>query len=558
MKCQKIFIIFLKKNRDVSSQNEAYSGHITGKLKKEGGAFYPIAPLGPCVVAGLMPSGVEIRFQDLNLGPLLSDNLAWADAVFISYHQFSAHSFDETTKLVKEYQIPVVCGGIGISDHYMRLNIENVDHFIFGEAEPIFDKFWQDFQNNSAKRVYAEVFSENFYKELCDYFGKDQRIILNPIPYKFEKSIIPRYDILDLPKYQLLCLEWSRGCEGVCDFCSECVRLGHLMRYKKPQDVLKEFQTILDMGFRGPFFVVDIDLTGNIEELKKILKEVILWQEEHKFPFAFACQCTIAVADDEELLDLLAEANFLQCFLGLETVDDEKALEAMNKTKNLEKRNIRHNIASIEKRGINVASGIVFGFDGEAPLMWKKIAEFLASLNICTVGFGIPALFERTPLLEKMRKNGRLKEDEWEIVPYRSVFEYRYLPLYKMERPDAEYLKDQQKIIRFFYDEKLALNGEKIKNKCLNNEYSTMRVKQLFASNKIKKNIFLCRLTIQLLGQKCRWSFLKLLINIIFRKPSALPFAIGLFHRSFRSSYTNKLIYKKMQEEIEKREKGDN
>ena len=405
------------------------------------------------------------------------------------------------------------------------------------------------------KRVYAEVFSESLYKELCDYFGEDQKIILNPVPYKFEKSIIPKYEILDLPKYQLLCLEWSRGCEGVCDFCSECVRLGHLMRYKTPLDVLKELQTIFELGFRGTFFVVDIDLTGNIETLKEILKEVILWQKEHKFPFGFACQCTVAVADDEELLDLLAKANFLQCFLGLETVDDEKALEAMNKKRNMEKRNIRQNISNIEKRGINVASGIVFGFDGEDTLMWKKIAEFLASLNICTVGFGIPALFARTALLEKMRKNGRLKEDEWEKVPYRSVFDYRYLPLYKMERPEEEYLKDQQKIIRFFYNEKLTLNGEKIKNKCLNNEFAKMRFQQFFASNKIKKIILLSRFTIQLLGQKCRWSFLKLLINITFRKPFTLPFAISLFHRSFRTHYVSKLIYKKMQEEIEKREK---
>ena len=154
MKYKKILILFLKKNRDVSSQNEAYSGQLTGKLKKEGDTFYPIAPLGPCVVAGLLPTEIEIKFQDLNLDPLplLLDNLDWADAVFISYHQFSAHSFDETTKLIKQYNIPVVCGGIGISDHYMRLNLENVDHFIFGEVEPIFDKFWQDFQNNSAKK----------------------------------------------------------------------------------------------------------------------------------------------------------------------------------------------------------------------------------------------------------------------------------------------------------------------------------------------------------------------------------------------------------------------
>ena len=109
-------------------------------------------------------------------------------------------------------------------------------------------------------------------------------------------------------------LQFSRGCPFNCEFCDIVVMNGRIPRTKSPQQVLKELDAIYDSGFRGFFFIVDDNFIGNKLKVKELLHELIAWQKEWDFPFNFLTEASLNLAADEELMDLMAKANFKSVF----------------------------------------------------------------------------------------------------------------------------------------------------------------------------------------------------------------------------------------------------
>ena len=70
--------------------------------------------------------------------------------------------------------------------------------------------------------------------------------------------------------------------------------------------------------------------------MKKVLREIKEWSEAKNFPFCFFTQATLDLADDEELLRMMADADFRHVFLGIETPENE-ALRLTQKPQNVNK-----------------------------------------------------------------------------------------------------------------------------------------------------------------------------------------------------------------------------
>jgi radical SAM superfamily enzyme YgiQ (UPF0313 family) len=75
-------------------------------------------------------------------------------------------------------------------------------------------------------------------------------------------------------------LQFSRGCPFNCEFCDIVVMNGRVPRTKTTKQVISEFQTIYDLGYRGFFFIVDDNFIGNKIKVKELLRELILWQKK--------------------------------------------------------------------------------------------------------------------------------------------------------------------------------------------------------------------------------------------------------------------------------------
>ena len=150
---------------------------------------------------------------------------------------------------------------------------------------------------------------------------------------------MPRFDLLKFEHYLYVGVQFSRGCPFTCEFCDIIELYGRVPRAKTNAQMLHELDALYELGYRGHVDFVDDNLIGNKKAVKAFLPELKQWLEQHDYPFEFTTEASINLADDDELLRLMSEANFFGVFVGIESPDPE-TLNAMRK-----KQNTRRNIA---------------------------------------------------------------------------------------------------------------------------------------------------------------------------------------------------------------------
>jgi hypothetical protein len=170
--------------------------------------------------------------------------------------------------------------------------------------------------------------------------------------------------------------------------------------------MLDELNRLYALGYRGHVDFVDDNLSGNKKALKQFLPTLIAWQQAHGFPFEFSTEASVNLADDDQLLKLLRDANFFTVFVGIESPDTE-TLVAMQKKQNT-RRSLIDSINKIYGAGIYVNAGFILGFDSER----KRIAEGMidciegTAIPVCMVGllYALP----NTQLTRRLEREGRL------------------------------------------------------------------------------------------------------------------------------------------------------
>src|SRR5512139_1178351 len=85
-------------------------------------------PLGLLTVASLLPAEWEKRLIDLNLEPLTTRDLRWADYVFLGGMSVQAESARSVIRLCNETGTRVVAGGPLFTARHEEF--QGVDHFV--------------------------------------------------------------------------------------------------------------------------------------------------------------------------------------------------------------------------------------------------------------------------------------------------------------------------------------------------------------------------------------------------------------------------------------------
>ena len=74
-------------------------------------------------------------------------------------------------------------------------------------------------------------------------------------------------------------------------------------------------------------YFVDDNFIGNRKAARDMLPHLVAWQKQHGYPLQFACEATLNIAKQTEILALMREAAFVGIFVGIETPEAD-ALEA--------------------------------------------------------------------------------------------------------------------------------------------------------------------------------------------------------------------------------------
>jgi radical SAM superfamily enzyme YgiQ (UPF0313 family) len=462
-------------------------------------------PLGLLTVAAMLPKDWEKKLIDMNVTALRDKDLEWADFVFVSAMSIQKASVKEVITRCKKMDIKIVAGGPLFTLEYEEF--EDVDHFVLNEAEITLQPFLEDLKNGCAQHIYTS-------QELPD-------IQMTPLPL---------WDLINMKKYAVMSIQYSRGCPYNCEFCNISALYGRKVRTKSKTQIINELEDLYSQGWRGDLFFVDDNFVGRKRKLKEeILPAIIEWMERKKHPFSFNTEASIDLSDDDKLMQYMVKAGFTSVFVGIETPNEESLAEC-NKVQN-KNRDLVACVKKIQKFGLQVVGGFIVGFDSDPPSIFERLSVFVQESGIVTAMVGLLNAPRRTSLYRRLVKEGRLLKD---VSGDNTDFSINFIP-----KMDYEILiKGYKKIIsRIYSPEPYYRRVREFLREYEPSQEKAFRFHFSYLGAFFKSIFFLGII------ERERAYYWKLFLWSLFRRPQlfhlALTFAIYGFH--FRKIFGNYL-----------------
>jgi radical SAM superfamily enzyme YgiQ (UPF0313 family) len=419
-------IVLINPRFEVSYWGLEHALPIVGKR-----ANLPVACLP--LLAALTPPDFRVTLLDENVEPIDFDRVARADIVGVTgmnVQRFRARRILEELKARGTF---TVVGGSWVSvqeDYFDGL----ADVTFIGEAEETWPRFLNDWQQGCQKHRYEQ----------------DEKTDMTRVP-------VPRYDLLKMQHYLFGSVQFSRGCPFQCEFCDIIVTFGRRPRLKTSRQVIAELE-----GLRARkmeiVFIVDDNLIGNKKAIKPLLRDVIAWQRREGYPLTFFTEASLDLAEDQELLQLMVDANIQTVFIGIES-PNEASLRETKKLQNLRPvGTVVERVRRVQDAGLDVWCGMIVGFDHDDSTIFAAQREFLEEARILHAMTGMLSAIPKTPLYDRLGAEGRLDlEDASEfgtnVVPllmtreelrdgYLQLMQDLYDPGAYFERLEDLYLRD--------------------------------------------------------------------------------------------------------------------
>jgi radical SAM superfamily enzyme YgiQ (UPF0313 family) len=347
-----------------------------------------LAPVSVATIAALTPATFEVDIWDENLdGPIDGATpmpRAHYDIVGIStLFERVGRRVPTLARLFRERGAYICAGGPGISNQ-LKLLSGCVDSTFLNEAEYTWPQFLRDWAQGEPKHEYVQVAKPN----LADSPAPAWRTL--------EKRI---------PAYRAGSVQTTRGCPFDCEFCDVIYLYGRSQRHKPIENVLNEIRNLERLGARRIMFTDD-EFIGDPRYAKALLTELIPLNNSFAFPLAYHTQFTLTLSHREELLELMADANFWYGVVGIESFN-EPSLRETNKTQNCQG-DIVTNCRKILSYGIGINGSLIVGFDNDGPDIFDRILQGVQAACIPMASASILRATYGTKLWTRMRENKRL------------------------------------------------------------------------------------------------------------------------------------------------------
>jgi len=394
------------------------------KALKYAGAKAHFPPLGMLTMAALLPEDWELRLADLNTRDLTEDDWEWAEMVMLSGMIAQHQSFLSLIEEAKHRGKTTVSGGPYPTSMPDEILSAGCDYIIKGEAENTIDLFLNALARKETDQGTGQIIENSDH---CD-------MALSPLP---------RFDLMNPADYSGFLIQSSRGCPNDCEFCDIVSLYGRKPRYKTPEQIINELETLYQMGVRDHLFVCDDNFIGNKAHARAILRKMIPWNRRQNHPFGYQIQASVNLGQDQDLMDLLVAADFLEVFIGIETPDRD-VLEKSHKFTNI-KNPLLESLNNIKKKGLSVQGSFIIGFDGEKKGAGKRICDFVEATDIPIVMLNILNAPPGTNLWKRLEREERLLDD-------RSTGESTFTLLnYRPTRPEEEIMQEYMDAWEYLY-----------------------------------------------------------------------------------------------------------
>jgi len=348
----------------------------TGRLIKQKKLYMPglVFPL----LAAMTPPQWEIdaRIEILDDIDLETD----ADLIGIGA---MGHAFVRALELAAEFRKrgkTVFMGGYQTSLTPAQA-LPHVDGVVIGDAEISYPLLLRDFERTGRiERVYDHPVSD-----------------LSGLP-------VPKYEILTAKSIgPMLPVQAARGCPHTCSFCSiYCLYRGRYL-VRPLDEVMRDIRRVRELGCRA-FYLIDDNIAGNPGYLEELCRRIA------PMKMKWATQCTMTLARNPRLLDLVARSGCRILSLGVEGVTQE-GLNRLGKSW-LKVADHARLLRAFREAGIMVSAEMMVGTDSDTEESLRETYRFITRTKLPLLRIYMMTPIPGSPLYEEYRAAGKLIHED--------------------------------------------------------------------------------------------------------------------------------------------------
>ena len=354
--------------------------------------------LGLLTLAGMTPDSFEISYHEVaDLQKL--DELPACDIAAIASYSGQIRDAYMLSDRYRAVGVRTVLGGLHVTARPDEA-AQHADAIVIGEGEIGWPDLLDDLAHGGLKRVYAP----------------------NGREFDLADAPMPRFDLLEIERYNRLTVQATRGCPWRCEFCAASIRLTPKYKMKPVAKVIGEIREIKRL-WPAPFIEFADDNTFvNRRHSKELLRALA------KENIRYFTETDISVADDPEMLSLLRASGCAEVLIGLES-PNPAAVDGVELRRNWKRGKFDGYRAAIERiqgHGVAVNGCFALGLDGDGPEVFDAVADFVTELGLFDVQITVLTPFPGTPLYDRLLAEERLLEPEaWDRC---SMFDVNFRP----------------------------------------------------------------------------------------------------------------------------------
>lgn len=356
--------------------------------------------LGLLYLAAVTPAGHELRYFEAESDGAEPAELYTCDLVAISTFSAQVEEAYAIADRLRAAGVRVAMGGLHVSV-LPEEAARHADYVVVGEGE-----------NAWPHVVYAAVSD-----------APARTLNADNLPAVDAAALpVPRYDLLDGRPYNRFTVQASRGCPWRCEFCASTVMLRRPYRKRPVGLIIRDIAAVQRLR-PDAFFEFADDNTFVDKAWGKALCRALT-----PLKIKWFTETDISVADDAELLELMAAAGCRQVLIGLES-PNRSGLDGLETHANFKLKQCHQYAQAIERiqsHGITVNGCFILGLDGHTLDTFEEVRNFAADTGLYDVQITVQTPFPGTPLYDRLLAENRLLHPEtWK---YCTLFDVTYQP----------------------------------------------------------------------------------------------------------------------------------
>ena len=365
----------------------------------------------------IFDADVEAKTLEQTIQRVLEKN---PPLVGFSVLQRALPSLEITVNTLRErgYSGHITCGGITatLSFPYILERLgDKINSVVLGEGE------------NTIARLAEKVLTGQDWRVIpaITYLENHTQVVNKPID-SVDPDALPfaARDYLEysLGKTNYATIMGSRGCYGICNFCSnysfESFRNGPRWRGRNPISVVEEMQELFETYRITVFKFNDPNIFGPGLKGRQHVVQICQEIERRKLPFHLMGFCRgNDITGDPNIVKYLKSAGFERLLIGVESSDD-KILRKFRKGETITQ--MEEALDILEREGISVVVGFMIFNPYTTLETLKKDLAFLEKRGYCPTLSKALRVFDGTPIQALLEAEGRLIKQN----PFEGYHEY--------------------------------------------------------------------------------------------------------------------------------------